>query len=195
MGIQPTFHPQPPDFASGHGPDRESGDAFEPWRGDSALERTASDLERLGSALAREAEQRGVAERVFAASAPVLAAGERSESGSHPVVARIGWQRFAAAVAAAAAVGLAVLLSLNMLPSGGDRSVPSGIEPAAFRAELIPAGLSENLVIGLYDGNAALDAMDLSGGDVVSSVVITRAHDAVALESELQGLLNLGGGR
>ncbi len=183
MRTQPNFHPLPQDS--------NADDAREPWVGDAALERTAARLDRMGAAFRHEAEARGLAERVLAASSP----SNRAADARPAVVARIGWPRFAAAVAAAAVVGGAVFLSLDFLPSGGDRGQPAGVEPVVFRAELNPAGLSENLVIGLYDGNAALDAVDLTGGDVVSSVVVTRAHDALALESELQGLLNLGGGR
>ncbi|MBL9140222.1 MAG: hypothetical protein JNK53_00015 [Phycisphaerae bacterium] len=180
MNTNRTLHPFPPHREDGApGPDGTGA-------GDRELARLVDRLNALGDAYVGESRARGLADRVFSASAPVL-------DQASPVVARISWARWAAVASVAAVLAVAALVPLGMLPGGGGTDPSRGVETIAFKpGDFAPAGLSERLVIGLYDGDAALASIDLVNGDGAASVVVARVHDADAVASELHSLLAVG---
>jgi hypothetical protein len=94
--------------------------------------------------------------------------------------------------AAAAVVGLAVMIPLGVFSGNETRS---DVMVTSAPAQLSPAGISELMLVGLFDDNAALESIDMSSGDGIAPVAMTRGHRAEQVQREIQGLLALGGGR
>lgn len=189
MSHNQNFHPQSPHDESGGPADEANGSLPDgSGGGEASLAQLISRLDALGASHAHEAAQRGLATRVFSASVVDLSA-------EPIVVARIGWHRWVGYSAAAAVLGLAVLIPMGVLRSGN--SAANGpIQPISFRpSELAPAGISEQLVVGLLDGDAALESIDPSSDDGFASVVVTRGHAAASVAVEVRQLLEHGGGR
>lgn len=187
MNNSPFRHPQPfnhDDYAPLSGSPDGLG------AGDASLARLVAQLDALGVSGAAEARERGLSDRVFERSMPLL------ESAS-PVIGRLAWNRWAVWASAAALLSLAALIPLGVLPGSDDgASTSPGVETAAFKpGDFAPAGLSERLVIGLYDRDAALASIDLINGDGGASVVVAHGHDADAVALELSSLLSVGGGK
>jgi len=177
MHLNLRRHPHPP-----HGESGASNDGHAPHElGE--LAPLAAQLGRLGERYRDEAASRGLASRVYAASVVEL--------GAPQPVARIGWGRWVAVASAAAALGLVLMVPLGVLPTGTREAGGDSLELVAFQ----PAGTAERLVVGLYDRDVALDAIDLSTGDGTASLVLSGGHDAAEIESELQSLLAVGGAR
>lgn len=161
-------------------PLHDSSDGSQPF--DARTERLMSQLDALGAMHAREANERGVADRVFAASARELAG-----ASSPRVLARIGWQRWAGVLGAAAVLGMAVVVPMMMHQPSRDTSL--------VQAQLAPAGLSEIIVVGLLDDDATLESFDPSSEEVMAPVAMTRSHRGEQVQGEIQRLLALGGDR
>jgi hypothetical protein len=161
-------------------PLHDSSDGTQP--SDARTQRLMEQLDALGALHAREASERGVADRVFAASMREL-----SNASAPRVVARIGWQRWAGVLGAAAVLGMAVVVPMMMQQPSRDSSL--------VQAQLAPAGLSEIIVVGLLDDDAALESFDPSSEEVMAPVAMTRSHRAEQVQGEIQRLLALGGDR
>ena len=151
---------------------------------EAALRALASRLDASGRAYA--SERLGLAERVFAASAPVASA---SATSSLPFPSARRW-----GLAAAAAVALVGSVAVYLVGRGStvDRAAAGVL---AVRApELAPIGGSEALLVALIDEDAALHAADGSGLDAGAVVLMSgRSVDDVTVE--LEELLSAGGRR
>lgn len=139
--------------------------------------------ERLGDSAARYASERpGLADRVFAASAPRLAAPMPI---AYPSARRWGLAA-AAAVALAASVAVLVVGRAPMRGAAGITTVRS--------IDIAPMGGSEALLVALIDDDTALHAADGAGLDA-GAVPLTGGASADDVTIELEELLAAGGRR
>jgi len=130
-------------------------------------------------------ERPGLAGRVFAASAPMLAAPQ-------PVGFVGGVRRWGLAAAAAVALVASVSVVLLSRPPS-----PAGVDLRAARApaEIAPMGGSEALLVALIDREAALRATDGGSGFDASAIALTRGRSVDDVTVELEELLAAGDGR
>lgn len=162
------------------------GDTHDHLRGlpdEASLRDLADRLDASGRAFA--AERQGLADRVFAASAPMAA--RPPAPLAFPSLRRWG-------LAAAAAVALfgSVAVSLIGRSPAADRAAAGVL---AVRApELAPIGGSEALLVALIDEDTALHAADGSGLDA-GAVVLMSGGSVDDVTVELEELLAAGGGR
>lgn len=141
--------------------------------------------ERLGESAARYASERpGLADRVFAASAPRLAPPAPI---AMPVTRR--W-----ALAAAAMVALSASVAVLLVGQGpGVARQATGIV-AARSIDLAPMGGSEALLVALIDDDSALHAAD-GDGLHAGAVPLTSGASADDVTIELEELLAAGSRR
>jgi hypothetical protein len=153
---------------------------------DDALRAIAARLDASGASFARE--RAGLADRVFAASAPSLRAAQPSLA--------FPFRRWA--VAAAAAVALFASVSFLVLGSRGPQH-DRGSDVVAVRAapEIAPMGRSEALLIALIDDDMALKATDGGAALDESAIALTHAHHRSVddVKVELEELRSAGGRR
>lgn len=159
--------------------------------GDGGLDSVQAQLDALGARYAHEAQARGVAERVFQASLPELT-GE-----SRPVLARIGWTRWATrwagGFAAAALIGVAAMVPLGVFTPRGGPANDTDVVLAFTQPELAPASLSERMMAGLINDEAAFASFDADGNEAIGFVIMSRGHRADQVRGEIEELLALGG--
>jgi hypothetical protein len=141
--------------------------------------------ERLGESAARYASERpGLADRIFAASAPRLA--------PPAPLAMPSARRWALAAAAAVAACASVAVLLVGQGSGGSRQAPGIV--AARSIDLAPMGGSEALLVALIDDDSAIHAADGDGIDA-GALALTRGASADDVTIELEELLAAGSRR
>lgn len=131
-------------------------------------------------------ERPGLADRVFAASSPML--------GSAPQpVGFVGharrWGLAAAAAVALAATATVVLVSRPAAPAAAD------LRAVRAPAEIAPMGGSEALLLALIDREAALGATDGGTGFDASAIALTSGRSVDDVTVELEELLAAGAGR
>lgn len=150
---------------------------------ESALRGIAARLDASGRDLATERD--GLADRVFAASAPIFA--EPPVPMAFPALRR--W-----AFAAAAAIALVGSVSVYLVGQARSTDRAAAGMLAARAPELAPMGGSEALLVAMIDEDAALHAADGSGLDAGAVVLMSgRSVDDVTVE--LEELLSAGAGR
>lgn len=149
-----------------------------------ALRDLASRLDAADRALA--GERADLADRVFAASAPVVRASAASDL-RFPSVRRWG-------LAAAAAVALVGSVSVYLVGQGATANRNAAGVLAVRAPELAPIGGSEALLVALIDEDTALHAADGSGLDA-GAVVLMSGGSVDDVTVELEELLAAGGRR
>lgn len=149
-----------------------------------ALRDLTSRLDAAGRALA--GERAGLADRVFAASAPVVRA-SAVPSLRFPSVRRWG-------LAAAAAVALVGSVAVYVVSQGATANRGAAGVLAVRAPELAPIGGSEALLVALIDEDTALHAADGSGLDA-GAVVLMSGGSVDDVTVELEELLAAGGRR
>ena len=136
---------------------------------------------RLEASAARYASERpGLADRVFAASAPAL--------GAAPASIPLPWvRRWGLAAAAAVALVASVTVVLVSQPRADRAAGIVGVRAT----ELSPMGGSEALLVAMMDEEAALHAAD-GGGIDAGAVVLMHGGSADDVTIELEELLAAG---